>query len=520
MADNKKAPFIESNQNLSNIIIPEYQQNSNIQTSNPIFDYSIYKYEKNLKMPEILRDITIKFARTLYPDTYLTCLLVVINTLLSNAFGNKHIAFDEFDDGENVKQSNCYGIDIAHSGNGKDKLINDLQSKIFEPINVYVKNKADAITERLKQEVIEHAETLPKEEKKEYLANNKIRNVEFFLYNGTAEGFYEDNNAILNVGIGSMLCIITELALFLNDKDDRKKQLIMMLYPAYDGDIITKSIKGENRAKNLKGANVCVLLCTDPSLLKQKDIKLLLDYLLQTGLTRRSFIAFQEKSNLTVDDDAEKEYQREKTAYNCSYIRDKLFQIFLDIPDKAVYRLPKSVSKKVFHPYKRYIATLYNNTTDGMLKKEYKSRILKALKLATLYAAANHPKDLYIYEDDFEQAISMTEFMSQDFIRFLNYVNSQEDNYDKIFSFFLNNIGKKFTKTSLVTDHYSEFGFKREEFRDDSFFEKVFEVVSEIATEKGYKLNIVKHNGYKIWLESALNTDTLPSDFKPLEEII
>ena len=522
MTENEKALIIESQQPLSNTIIPEYQRKSNIQTSNQVFDYSIYQDEKNLKMPKIVSNIVYDFVKPLYSDNSTSTILVTSLALLSHAIGHKRISFDEFSNNTNVKQQCFYGINFMVSGGGKDKLINDLNNNIFEKINTYVQTKANKYIEEFNENVKEEAKAIKNyNERQSFIKENLMRNVEFVLCNATPEGFYEDNKTILLLDTGSMLCLITELALFLHENDDRKKQLINMLYNAYDGNITTKSIKGENRDRNLTGANVCVLLCSDPSLMLDNGVKSYFDYLLKTGMIRRSFISFQEKSNLTVGTDAEKEYLKQKTTYSNTSIKEALFKIFLDIPTKAIYKLSKEVFIKTFYPYQQYISQLHNKVEDSNAQREIKSRILKSLKLATLFASLNHPKDLYIYDEDFEQAISITEFLSVDFYKFQLYINtSKKDCYDKVFAFLQNNLGEKFTKTNLVNDHYSDFGFQREHFRDSKRFEEVFKIVDEIATNKGYKLNMVKHNGFTIWLERALNTDKLPDDFKPLEEII
>lgn len=57
----------------------------------------------DLKMPKILEDITFKFARTVYPDMAISCLLGVVLTLVGFAISHKRIKFDEYDDGRNIR---------------------------------------------------------------------------------------------------------------------------------------------------------------------------------------------------------------------------------------------------------------------------------------------------------------------------------------------------------------------------------------------------------------------------------
>ena len=206
------------------------------------------------------------------------------------------------------------------------------------------------------------------------------------------------------------------------------------------------------------------------------------------------------------------------------YLADKLskelFEIFNKIPNGAIYKLPETISTSIFLPYVNKIKTKYNSTENHMLRKVIKSKELKALLLSTLCASLNHPDKLIIEKEDFEQAISITEFLSKDFIKFYNYMYDRNDSYGKFFEFLTKNLGKTFTKTELVNNHYKDFGMKREEFRKKHIWDNAIAILKEIAGMKGYELSIDINNGYKIKLLATLKAEKLSDDFKPIDEII
>ncbi len=478
----------------------------------------------DLKMPKILEDITFKFARTVYPDMAISCLLGVVLTLVGFAISHKRIKFDEYDDGRNIRNFNIFTINFAPSGVGKDKLYKDICSKILKYIFDFMKEKVEKHIEELKQKIIVDAEKINNPvEKRRYIKEEtaKIRNIEHTVSNATPEGIYQDAKAITGMSIGGMLVSINELGAYISENDDTKNQLLNILYEAFDGDIKSKSIKTSNRDENLSNIVVNALLYGDPNYFREKRVNQLVELMMNNGLARRSFITFQEHEVLSIQEDIIMEFKQCKNAY---YLADKLskelFEIFNKIPNGAIYKLPEIISTSIFLPYVNKIKANYNATENHMLRKVIKSKELKVLLLSTLCASLNHPNRLIIEKEDFEQGISITEFLSKDFIKFYNYMYDRNDSYGKFFEFLTKNLGKTFTKTELVNNHYKDFGMKREEFRKKHIWDSTIAILQEIANMKGYELSIDINNGYKIKLFATLKAEQLSDDFKSIDEII
>lgn len=163
---------------------------------------------------------------------------------------------------------------------------------------------------------------------------------------------------------------------------------------------------------------------------------------------------------------------------------------------------------------------LENATEDVLRKKEIQSRQHKALKISCLYACLNHPTELIINEEDMQQAIDTVEFISQDFENFLKYKPKSDDAYDKLWKFFLNNLGKGFTRTDLIYKHFNNFGISRDKFKDR--FDDYIDSLQEMALEKGYFLEVtsINRNSGKQYRLIKLDEQDLSEDTKTLEDLI
>lgn len=84
---------------------------------------------------------------------------------------------------------------------------------------------------------------------------------------------------------------------------------------------------------------------------------------------------------------------------------------------------------------------------NPLIKREIRSRELKALKISCQYACINHPKVLFINPGDMEMAIDTVERLSVDFIKFLNYRPVLKIDVTEFSAFFL----KILTKSSKRT---------------------------------------------------------------------
>ena len=317
---------------------------------------------------------------------------------------------------------------------------------------------------------------------------NKISSLALEISDGTKEGFIRDAKALEQASFGSLLVKISEFGLFLKNADTNQLLLLNMLNESYNGKISDKSIKGEKREKDIKNMPVNALLYSDPTLF-EKDIKENLNQLLSTGLGRRSFIIFQNKrEEMEIEKDAEKALKEEEIYYKeFKIIAYEFINIFNQISKNSVYELTKETYKTIFYPYKLSLLNKereFTQNSEHLLALEIVSRELKVLKLACCYAALNHPENLFIYPLDMEQAINSVELLGADFKKFLIYKPKHADKYDSLFNFFLENLDTDFTKTDLVSKHYHEFGVSRDKAREN--FDDFIEVISEIASEKGY----------------------------------
>ena len=157
---------------------------------------------------------------------------------------------------------------------------------------------------------------------------------------------------------------------------------------------------------------------------------------------------------------------------------------------------------------------------NPLIKREIRSRELKALKIACQYACINHPKEFFINPEDMEMAIDTVERLSVDFIKFLNYRPSYDDRCDRIFKFFLENIDTEFKKSDLTTVHFKQFGISRNKFKKS--FDDDMQTVSEIAQYKGYQLlskPINNNSGCAYWLTTTKSED-LSDGIQELEDLI
>ena len=523
MTENKNALQNES-ENLNNTnIIAQNADNSNNKRENSVAYQNLQDIQK-LFMPSIIEETLKDFIFPLFPDIKLSLALNTLIALTSTVCGHKYIAFDEYGDKLNVKFPNIYALNFAQSGMGKDRLKNNLQSKIFKPItdDVYWQIKYYIKTEKEKINK-EAAEIEDPELKREFLNKNKVRNVEIEVSNATVEGFCEDCKATIKAHKNCMLCFNNEFGLFLIEKDERQKQFVNIIIPAYDGGIRMKSTKGENREKNLEGIFLNVLFYTDPTILKENQVSILFNYLLGVGFIRRFFIAFQDTMSFTIEKDGKKQREKEKQAYiNAKSISKKFYEIWDKIKPNSIYVLTDETDSKALHPYKLKISELCKQVNNPFLYREIQSRIFKVLKLSTIFASINHPTELIIKGEDVNQAISIVEYIAKDFVKFLSFFQDDNNSHEeKLFYFLQQNLGKEFTKTDIAHTHFKKFGYKKNtDISNDKAWEKLIDDTQIVANSNGYILVTKNHNGWKIKLEKILKDDETPDDLTSLDDVI
>lgn len=486
------------------------------QAPNVIDTFSIADF-----LPSVLAE-TMSILNALYPNTSLNCKANILLAKMGQVVSCKRIMFKEL---VNVKLINHYAINLMSSGLGKDRICDDIDKHFLKIFIIYFNDKArDYLLNqenKINQDAIEKFKV--EKDRKQYIKEEMaaIRAIEIEVSKATPEGIFQDAKTLEKADFGSIFIKIAEFAQHLKSNNSENTDLTNMLFEAYDGKIPSKSIKYGRREKSIGNMPVNALLHTDYTLLKS-DLNGLFTNLMSTGLARRAFISFQQNNITIIETDPKKAREVQVQAYKkAEQVSKNLFNIFLQIPDKAVYEITNRAYEDVFYPYKIQINDLGNQfVEDELLSKEIRSRELKVLKLAGMFASLNHPTELIINEKDITQAIQTVEQLSKDFKKFKDYQPKINDGYENMFNFLLDNLGQKFPKTPLVKKH-RDFGFSnRDNFRKD--FDKILDNISEIAIDKGYILLNERFNnnsGQAISLVKSNIGGSLPEDFRGLDEI-
>lgn len=478
---------------------------------------SLYKFDDNIitsndnysNMPAILRDIF-----TLYKSKYINLSdKFILNILISKTcqmLTGKRITLDE---AGKINIPNWYSINFIPSGYGKDRLVSDLDQNVFSDYHEWFKEQAKKYysteIERINKIAVEKYPDSKQEKAKAAFIEKeteKIRNIEIEILAGTQEGFYSECKAISNANFGSAYIKMSELGLYLKSLSNEKLQFINCLYDAYDGKINDKCIKSEVRGTQIENLPVNALLYSDYTLF-QSDIKGIFTSLISTGLGRRALISFQAPDAL--QDECMTANDEQIFYNNAQEYGKNLFSIFYNLPFNACYVLDADAKDNVLNVYKRELIDKFNNTDNELLKKEIKSRELKALKLSCIYACLNHLREFVISNEDVKQAIATIEFLSTDFERVINYKPKTNDFYDRLFNFILKNQDKEeITKYKLTYKYFQQLGISRRKFLIT--FDETIEIVKGIARSNDYALieqSINNNTGIKYYLQPVITNN-------------
>lgn len=472
MLEIKNAPSTETKSDMCNF-------------NNFIISENVTKVEFLNSMPDILEEIASELSNR-FCDNSFNCIANMLIVKTAQMITAKRVQIDE---NGKFNSPNWFALNFMPSGHNKDRITDDLSDLTFNDFKLWFEDKSKDFYRKQVIEIENKANstfTLEKQEmrKQAYIEaeKEKIRNLIIEITNGTKEGLYSDALAFKGADFGSIFIKISEFATYLNtfSQNNQNKEFMDSLNDAYNEKIGGKCTKFDKRLPDVVGVPVNALFHSDYTMIAQ-SLKSLFTALLQTGFGRRSTITFQETTDLTANPTAQ---QKEKYRKNMKKLGNKLHNIFLNIPDNAIYKLDSAAHDNIYMSYVDYINNLHNNTDDELLKKEIKSREFKTIKLSGLYACLNHPKDLVINEADLASAIISIQAISQDFKHCMNYKPTYKDKYSKLLDFFIDNVGTKFKKVALV-NKYNHFGFKREEFRH-KLDNQIVDILKEMALEKGY----------------------------------
>lgn len=459
-------------------------------------------YGENTDIKDVLSNIpipiakTVNFLDTLHVDLKPSVKVLIVLTKIMQMLNFKRVSFIELG---NKRLINSYGIVLAPSGSGKDKTLNDLNKHIFNKVLAKNQVRIDEHMQFLRDEIIKKYSGREAEKRLK-----KLRTLTLETGNATPEGISEDAYNLSKTDFGSIFIKISELSLALSGSQGRK--FLGTVFSCYDGNFDSKSIKSEDRKVNLELIPISFLGVSDPSDFF-KSLNFQVKSMLETGLSRRAFFAFQSSLLKTQIDPTAKRKITQDAIWFAGETAEMFNNIIDSIPQGASYKITDNTYDNIFAPYTNYLVELINSTSDEILKKEIQSRELKALNIACMYACLNHPTEFVINECDMEQAIQTVQFLSQDLKLFLSFSPEKFDEYDKFYNFLKRHEGTYFPKTFLINKHYHEVGFSRKALRSE--FEKIVEILKEMADLRGYQLDrqyFHNNSGIRIGLNKKVNS--------------
>lgn len=478
----------------------------------------------DLKMPKPLA-LLVQTIKNQHPERSINS---IINTVLAKnaqmltAKRIKHI------EKGSIGYCNYYAINFMPSGAGKDRMSDELDNFVYYPFRKWFEFTADTIKQN-------HRHELEQKAKREFPGDDKLQqrqkyvkeqmkefgNMVMEVADGTREGLFRDAKIFKKAEFGSLMLKIAELGQYLNSITTEQRLFFNVLFEAYDGKIPSKCIKGEQREEDIKDLPVNTLFYSDPTLFKL-DLAKEFDSLMKAGFSRRFIITFMpELEPYEMEPDGNIAYEAEKKYYSdLKAIGLQIYKIFESIEYNAQYEITKKTFVEVLYPYKHKLKEMFQKESNPIIKSEIKSRYLKVVKIADQYASVNHPKEHFINPKDMEMAIDTVEKLSTDLRKFLSYRPTYSDKCDRIFQFFLENIGKEFKKNELTTIHFKQFGCSRDKFKKS--FDDDMQSVTEIAQYNGYQLlskPINNNSGHAYWLTTAQSKD-LNAETQELEDLI
>ena len=215
-------------------------------------------------------------------------------------------------------------------------------------------------------------------------------------------------------------------------------------------------------------------------------------------------ISFKSDEKLVYDnisDTEERELKAQKQA-----IGENLIRLFYNIELNSCYIVePEAI--EIRNEYKKWLIEQYNATCEEDERIEIISREFKVMKLSCIYACLNHPKEYKIEVKDVEQAIISVQYLSEDFKAFKKFLQQKEnDEYDKCYNFFKENIDKQFSMSDLKTKYFKEMGFTRKQFIEK--FNSILDFVGEVAKQEGYFLERRSNANCNGYYYKLVKTDT------------
>jgi len=404
------------------------------------------------KIPPTYREIYSEGLNKLHPSINLANTLNVMNVCFAAIISHKKVKLCEFS-GAKPSLVTYNAVALIPSGGGKDYMVRNIKDTLLSKI-----------IESLSPPICEMEEATP-------------------------AGFLADCQIVNQCECGCILIIMPEFGAFIEESTPTQKGFLNSIIKFFDGSGIPKRIKTEHRSA-FKEVPICCFLYSDTDKVLIDKNRKYFENLLSSGMVRRFNITAMKKMELHYNEDYNTDLEIKKAAYYCLEQQGELlFTIFETIQPHAEY-IPNDEAYKRYHEYEKENKKQYNSlpeATDEILKKELHNRHWKALRLAVIIAALEHPEDTTITLEDIEYAIFQTELFARDLKQFM--ILAPRIDVDMLYNFFLENIGKPIPKCTLRKQRFvSARNFS-------SWFKDAIEYVRQRAAIDGYELIEEPHGG-------------------------
>lgn len=379
---------------------------------------------------------------------------------------------------------NLYAISLLPTWTWKDSTVKRLDDFIFNKFNNMFEKQADWYVEIQNKKVVDFARTEfdSKAEQDKYIKNNYPRSIAQDLWTATTEWLIDMRAAMESAGFWATSLVIWELwEYILNQKNDSwLLETYLHIYDFWNSAV--KLIKWDKKARAVKWVPATMMLYSSPEKLWDWPWKEKLKWFLNQWFARRTFMCIPEKEEFSSNKktleklESVEDYRKykkdklakENTAYeNAEKISEKILNIYIktkptvkeNFENSSFWKNTKNTYKKlkfsedsrfVYEAYFDYCKNsidIFSKWTEEWVAWELTNRSWKALKLAWVIAAMEHPENLTISEKDIRNAIYQTEYFWQHVDRFYN--KKLEDDVDKLFNFFVKNLWKEVIKKDI-----------------------------------------------------------------------
>jgi len=240
---------------------------------------------------------------------------------------------------------------------------------------------------------------------------------------GTAEGFHRTRLTYMYLNVGAPFVVHDELTEYLSSDNQFRKDFMVSLrsqWDSYKSDSKASLTGSRQTAKGVPGTvNLSGSVEGMNQRLKERIISTLIG-----GDGRRVLFTYNPEHEIKLLDKDESDKNREIAAQLWVAINESKWHEEIQLGSSFVC---ESDVDYYIHDYKsRCTMNSDDKDIDPVLRADWSSRWLKALKLAGLYAMYNHPVNKVITMDDYEQAVKKVEKSGTYLHRFVTFLRSNE----------------------------------------------------------------------------------------------